>query len=110
MIPPPAHDRATVSRPCYVYLLYSKKHGRHYLGWTTDLRRRLKEHNEGKRGYTKTWGPWKLLGYEVYDSLTPAKVRECMLKRSPRMYAFFKRRMTEPGAITTVFMRRQVVG
>ena len=110
MTPPPAHDTTTVSRPCCVYLLYSRKHGQHYLGWTIDLRRRLKEHNEGKNGYTKTWRPWKLLGYEVYDNLTQAKGRERRLKRSPRRYALFKRRMTAPGAITTVFMYGQVVG
>lgn len=38
--------------PGYVYLLHFSepyKHARHYLGWTNDLPKRLREHMNGKR-------------------------------------------------------------
>lgn len=42
----------------YVYVLQSKKDRELYVGYTIDLRRRVKEHNCGKNFSTKPYKPW----------------------------------------------------
>jgi len=41
----------------YVYIIQSKKDGRLYKGFTSDLENRLKEHKEGKTKSTKSFRP-----------------------------------------------------
>lgn len=77
----------------YVYLLCSMKDGKFYVGWTTDVDRRLKEHNAGLTRSTKFRRPFKLVGHETYPSLMAAKKRERTLKHCPRMNALFKKRL-----------------
>ena len=51
----------------YVYILESLKNSRLYVGYTDDLKRRFKEHNEGRGGtYTRKNGKWRLIFYEAY--------------------------------------------
>ncbi len=45
----------------YVYILLSEKDKKFYIGFTSDLKRRLKEHNEGKNPSTKSRRAFKLL-------------------------------------------------
>jgi predicted GIY-YIG superfamily endonuclease len=46
----------------YVYLLQSiADPTKRYIGSTSDLRRRLDEHNEGKSVHTSYWLPWRLV-------------------------------------------------
>ena len=46
----------------YVYLLESAAHpAQRYIGITSDLDRRLKEHNAGKSPHTAKLGPWKIV-------------------------------------------------
>ena len=49
----------------YTYILCSEKSKRWYTGFTIDLRKRFKEHNENKHGFTKNKGPWELIYYEA---------------------------------------------
>lgn len=45
----------------YVYLLQSLADPtQRYIGSTSDLNRRLKEHNEGKSPHTSKYCPWKI--------------------------------------------------
>ena len=45
----------------YVYILRSKtKPDEKYIGYTTDLEKRLKKHNEGGSSYTKSYRPWEI--------------------------------------------------
>ena len=45
-----------------VYLLKSLSHrGKKYIGFTTDLNRRLAEHNSGKSPYTARFAPWDIV-------------------------------------------------
>ena len=62
----------------YVYLLVSDDN-RRYTGYTSDLKRRLKEHNAGKSNYTRG-RKWHLVYYEAYASKTDAMRREERLK------------------------------
>jgi len=64
----------------YTYILKSKKNNRLYTGYTNDLRKRFKEHNEGKSEYTRTRGPYKLIYYEACPDEDDARSRELYLK------------------------------
>jgi len=64
----------------YVYVLKSMKNGKLYKGFTNDLRRRVKEHNNGKSAFTKNNSPWKLIYYEAFYSKEDAKREELFLK------------------------------
>lgn len=81
----------------YVYLLRSMKDGKFYLGWTTDLKRRLEEHNNGLTRSTKSRRPFELVDYETYPSPELAKKRERTLKHCPRMLSLFKKRALNKG-------------
>lgn len=93
MIPSPGgQGGGEVRAKAYVYLLKSRNKGFYYVGWTTDLYRRLEEHYIGESPYTKARGPWELVTVEAHESLHAAKQRERLLKRNPRMLAQFKKR------------------
>ena len=64
----------------YVYVLYDANREEIYIGYTSDLDRRIKEHNTGKSVYTKK-GKWELVYNEAYRSSKDAKRRERMLKQ-----------------------------
>ena len=64
----------------YTYILRSIKNNRLYTGYTGDLRKRFKEHNDGKSAYTKTRGPYELIYYEAYLDEDDARSRELYLK------------------------------
>lgn len=64
----------------YTYVLKSTKDGKCYTGFTSDLRRRLVQHNKGESTYTKGRGPFTLIYYEACLSSDHAKARELYLK------------------------------
>lgn len=51
-----------------------------YIGFTSDLLKRLKEHNSGKSKATKSYRPFKLIFYEAFLNRVDAKSREKYLK------------------------------
>ena len=64
----------------YVYVLISTKDGKFYTGCTEDLRKRFREHNDGKVNSTKGRGPFELIYYEASPDRTDAFAREKYLK------------------------------
>ena len=64
----------------YTYIIHSKKDNRWYTGFTADLRKRLKQHNDGKVFSTKNRGPFKLIYYEACICERDARTREKYLK------------------------------
>ena len=64
----------------YVYVLKSGKNGDLYKGFTSDLKKRICEHNKGVTQTTKTNGPWKLIYYEAIENETDARKEEIFLK------------------------------
>lgn len=64
----------------YVYVLRSESTGDLYKGFTSDLRRRIDEHNRGVTQTTKVNGPWKLIYYEGFENETDARKEELFLK------------------------------
>ena len=66
----------------YVYVLQSQLDSTTYVGCSSDLRRRIQEHNSGRSPYTKSRKPWKLIYYEAYEILPTARKREYELKNN----------------------------
>lgn len=64
----------------YVYVLFSKKDRKLYVGYTNDLKRRLHEHKGGKNIATRNRLPLLLIHYEAYAESSDAKRREKYLK------------------------------
>lgn len=72
---------------CFVYVIASARGGnyRTYVGWTTDLDRRLQQHNNGTGAKSTRGQQWFLLYAERYDTRRAAMSREWYLKRDKRM-------------------------
>lgn len=66
----------------YVYVLKSLKNSQLYVGRTSDLERRIKEHLEGKNRTTNRLAPVKLIFYEAFDSEEDNVRRERYFKTS----------------------------
>ena len=68
---------------CFVYVLGSEWKGgyRTYVGWTTDLERRLSEHNAGTGARSTRGREWVLLYSECYATRGEAMSREWHIKR-----------------------------
>lgn len=64
----------------YVYILWSSKDKKFYIGSTTDLKRRYIEHNKGLVPSTSHRIPLRLLYYEAYLGEKDARLREKQLK------------------------------
>lgn len=110
MIPPPLWTSAVGDeRLYYVYLLRSLQTGGLYLGWTTDLRRRLCQHNEGASYATRGRGPYELVYVEAYRHREEAIAREQSLKKHPNVYQQLKRRLYRTLAMASS-RSKEVVG
>ncbi len=68
---------------CFVYILGSEGKGglRTYVGWTTDLDNRLRQHNSGAGAKSTHGRRWSLLYAERYKTRGQAMSREWHLKR-----------------------------
>lgn len=64
----------------YTYVLQSLKDSQFYTGSTNDLKRRFKEHQEGKIPSSRTRRPFKLIYYEACLNDHDARMREKYLK------------------------------
>ena len=64
-----------------IYVLQSKKNDSFYIGFTTNVKRRVLEHNQNIGGeYTKDKGEWRLIYAEAYSNKKDAIAREKFLK------------------------------
>lgn len=63
-----------------VYILFSIKDKKTYVGSTNDLERRLLEHQLGKVQSTKNRLPLKLVYFEKCDSLSASRIKEKYFK------------------------------
>lgn len=68
-------------RPC-VYLLASKRNGTRYVGVTSDLIRRVREHREHLvDGFTKRYQVGTLVWLELHETMESALTREKQIKK-----------------------------
>ncbi len=67
--------------PFYVYILYSKKSDKYYVGYCSNPAERIKKHNFRSTPSTRSGIPWVLVYFEEYASKTEAIKRESEIKR-----------------------------
>ncbi len=64
----------------YVYIIQSLKDKSFYSGMTSNLERRVKEHNKSDIKTTRSKKPWRLVYSQNYPSRVEAREREQYLK------------------------------
>ena len=76
----------------YVYMLKCSD-GSYYTGWTTELERRVEEHNTSDKGakYTRGRRPCELVYYEVFDDPDPDEEKRQAMSRE----WFIKNKLTK---------------
>ena len=68
----------------YTYIVKCND-GTLYTGWTNNLEKRIKDHNDGKGAkYTKARLPVELVYYEIFETKEEAMSREYAIKRLSR--------------------------
>ena len=72
-----------------VYILYSRRTDGYYIGYTSNVPRRLRQHNSGESRYTRGKGPWKVVYTESFQDKSTALKRERFLK-AQRNREFYK--------------------
>jgi predicted GIY-YIG superfamily endonuclease len=75
----------------YVYILFNNATGRYYIGYTPDLRKRIKKHLLGKVQSTKSNLNYKLISYTAFIGRKAALEFEKYLKSGSGV-AFMKKR------------------
>ena len=64
-----------------VYVLFSKRFNKIYIGYTSDLENRIISQNElGKKGWTLRFRPWTLVYSEQFNTKGEALSKEKQLK------------------------------
>ena len=64
-----------------VYILFSSKFSKTYVGFTSDLISRIKSHNElSSKGFTKNFRPWEVIHVEFFENKQDAMKREKFYK------------------------------
>ena len=64
----------------YVYIIYSKKLQKKYIGHTTNVKERVMQHKQGHTPFTSKAKDWALIYYEVFLSKKDAIEEEKFLK------------------------------
>ena len=77
----------------HVYILKSTDSNNLYIGFTSDLQKRLLAHNQGENTSTKLH-QWILVYSESYLSETDARKRERMLKQYGKSLGMLKKRIS----------------
>jgi putative endonuclease len=65
----------------WVYVLWSDKSERHYIGVSEDVPKRLEQHNAGVSRWTRGRGPWTLRWAGEFPDHRSARRFENLLKR-----------------------------
>ncbi|MAJ23503.1 MAG: hypothetical protein CBC24_06505 [Candidatus Pelagibacter sp. TMED64] len=66
----------------YTYVIASTNPSlKTYVGWTTDIKKRLAKHNSGKGAKSTRGRNWKLIYKEKFDTKTKAMKREYKIKK-----------------------------
>jgi putative endonuclease len=67
----------------YTYVLLSEKDHKQYIGYTSNLKKRVEEHFSGKSYATKSRLPLELIFYEAFVNQKDALRREKYFKTNP---------------------------
>jgi putative endonuclease len=88
----------------FVYALRSFRDQRLYVGMSSDLRRRVEEHNRGYNRSTKSRAPFELIYFEECGSRADARKRERFFK-SGKGREFLRMQCKAGGGNSTVESR-----
>jgi len=75
----------------YTYILKSLSHNILYTGSTTNLKRRLHQHNTQQSKSTSPYSPWKLIFYSAFETEELAVNYEKYLKSGSGKAMVYKR-------------------
>lgn len=64
----------------FTYILKSQLIPKTYVGYTTNIKKRLEEHNQGKSNFSQRYKPWRLIYLEEFNSKKEAIRRERYFK------------------------------
>ena len=92
------HTKWTVEMFC-MYILKSSMDGKLYVGSTSNLAKRVKEHNAGLVQSTKPRRPFRVAYVEAYTDESEARHREHNLKLNARAWQQLKKRISKSLAI-----------
>lgn len=81
---------------CFVYVLGALDGSRTYVGWTTDVAKRLAAHNSGKGAKSTRGRQWQVIHSEKFRNKSDAMSREWHLKRDR---VFRKRLLRAAGLV-----------
>ena len=90
-------ERAAKEMAWTVYILRNGA-GKHYVGMSQDVLRRLREHNSGEVRSTKIGRPWAILYEELAGSLEEARIRERYWKSGAGRRSLRKAHPSFPGS------------
>jgi len=78
----------------FVYLLANKKYKRitTYVGYTNNLKKRVKLHNEGKGAKFTRGRKWKIIYYEKFTTKPEAISKEYYIKKNRKFRNFIKKK------------------
>jgi len=85
----------------YFYTLLSHADNNLYYGTSSDLEKRIKDHNKGKVKSTKNRKPLVLVYYEAYLSKKDARKRELEIKKKGCQRTRLKKRIKNSLGIAT---------
>ena len=77
----------------YVYILQSQKDQSYYTGYTADVEKQLKKHNEGGQEFTSKKRPYELVWYCAFQAKSKATAFEKYLKQGSG-FAFARKHLT----------------
>ncbi len=88
----------------FVYLIVSKNKKKtiSYVGYTNNVEKRLKNHNDSKGAKFTRGRKWKLIYFKNYYSKTKALKEEYKLKKNYYLRNKIKRRFNENFNFTTI--------
>ena len=79
----------------YMYVFFSPKSRKFYIGSTKDLKKRFESHIIGSNFSTKYVNDWQLIYYESFISRTLAFSREKSLKKRAQAWQALKKRIID---------------
>ena len=81
----------------FVYFIISTKNNRtiSYVGWTNNLEKRIKLHNNGKGAKFTKGRLWTLIYYEIFTEKNNAMKREHILKKDTKLRSLIKKNYFE---------------
>jgi putative endonuclease len=64
-----------------VYIIYSQKIDKYYIGFSSNVPERLCKHNRNSKGFSNAGKPWVLVYQETFENKKEAMARESQLKK-----------------------------